>query len=145
MSCSETPRLPASIAANEAGNDRAETGRRRHADMSEAAGDDRRGGEHECDQQRQPVTDRRDLAVEGFRDHDGDAADHRGDRRPGARRDVFPERYPGQQSRDQRHAGLHQENVGDGRVGERHDERRRGDGEADRNSDAGQTHAGEQA
>ena len=109
-----------------------------------AAGDDGRGGEHECDQQRQPVADRRDLAVEGFRDHDGNAADHRGDRRPGARRHVFPEHYPADQRRDQRHAGLHQKNVGDRRVAKRHDERARGGGKADRHRDAGQAHAGNQ-
>ena len=102
--------------------------------MRETAGDDGRGGKHECDQQRHLVADRRHLTVEGFRDHDGDAADDRGDGRPGgwARRSRLKS-YPGQQSRDQRHAGLHEQDVGDGRIGERNDEGGRGAGKAERN------------
>ena len=63
---------------------------------------------------------------------------------PGRRRDLFAKQQPGDQRGDQRHAGLHQQDVGDGRVGERHDEGGRGGGEAERHREAGQAHAAEQ-
>ena len=50
--------------------------------------------------------------------------------RPGGRRDPFAKQQEGDQRGDQRHPGLHQQDVGDGRVGERHDEGRGGGGEA---------------
>ena len=57
--------------------------------MGEAARDDRGDREGDRDQQGQPVADRRDAAVEGFRDHDGDAADDGGDGDPGRRERPF--------------------------------------------------------
>ena len=60
MSRAETAKLAACVAANSRGNHGAEAGRRRHADMREAAGDDGGDREHHGDQQRQPVADRRD-------------------------------------------------------------------------------------
>ena len=39
-----------------------------------------------------------------------------------ARRDLFAKQHKGKQRGNQRHAGLHQQDVGDRGVGERHDE-----------------------
>ena len=55
-----------------------------------------------------------------------------------------PKQHEGEKGRNQRHAGLHQEDVGDRRVGQRDDEGGRGRGEAERDGEAGQAHVAEQ-
>ena len=85
------------------------------------------------------------CAVEGIRHHDGDAADHRGDRRPGG----AARRFRGTRSRRCSAAisgtpaciSRMLATVG---IGERHDEAGRGGGEAERHRQARQAHAGEQ-
>ena len=51
--------------------------------MGVAPGNDRRNGEHHGNQEGQAIANGRDFPGEGFRDHDGNPGDHRGDGGPG--------------------------------------------------------------
>ena len=112
--------------------------------MGMAAGDHGRTGKGQGNQYRQCVTNRRDAAAERIRHHDRHPGNHRCNRQPGRAGYMFTKQQRRHQRRNQRHPGLHQQNVGHAGVGQGADEGGRRNGETRTHRQTGPAHGQEQ-
>ena len=116
------------------------TGGRRHAHMGEAPGNDVAMRKDEGDQDRQAHRRLGETAAARANAETMIATPPiTAAMASQVRRGIaLAEEDPGHQRRDQRHAGLDQHDIGDGRVGEREDEGGRGRGKTEPDGNAGQ-------
>jgi hypothetical protein len=131
--------------ANHGADDHPEADSRRHPYAGKAPRDHRGGGKHHCNHQRQPVADEGHVGGKGIGHHNADAGNHRQNRAPGDTVDRFAQEDHPEQCRNQRHAGLHQQDVGDTGVAKRHHEGDRRCGKAHRHTDPRKAHGAKQA
>ena len=115
-----------------------EADRRHHRDVAPVPRDDDADGEGERHHER--GADAEQAAAPRAADHQPHSEQRDRHRDAGPRRDRLAERDPGEQRRGDRRHGLHEEDVRDGRVIQRDDERARRDRRADGDAETGDPH-----